>query len=393
MHNYLFVLMQVITILLAIFSFPLKSWAQASANNSAFQIGASSLFAATASTLKDESLSQLRGGGHDPNRNGFNIQNIELSLAGAVDPYFDAQTNLIFLINEAGETIVELEEAFLLSRALPLGLQLKAGQFFTEFGRQNSQHPHTWAFADQPVILTRLFGGDGLRGQGLRLSWLSPFPWYSEFLVSTQNANGETMRSFLFAEDEAVAGQTLGRRDVNSLDDFLYGVRWLNGFDLSSTLSANIGLSALFGPNAIDVATQTQIQGLDFYMKWQASRSQKGFPFIAWHSEWLQRDYQINASQSLVDQGFFTQVQWGFTPGWIAGLRYEQATANEAATHDSLRDQRSRISSNLTWFSSEFAKIRLQHNLDQAEHLNQQWQHSLSLQFEVNLGAHMAHTF
>ena len=37
----------------------------------------------------------------------------------------------------------------------PANLQLKGGQFFTEFGRQNPQHPHSWAFVDQPLVLNR----------------------------------------------------------------------------------------------------------------------------------------------------------------------------------------------------------------------------------------------
>ena len=41
-----------------------------------------------------------------------------------------------------GDTVVELEEAIMTTRSLPKGLQLKAGQFLTEFGRINPTHPH-----------------------------------------------------------------------------------------------------------------------------------------------------------------------------------------------------------------------------------------------------------
>lgn len=112
-------------------------------------------------------------------------QNVELSIGATVDPYFDGQTHLIFLIDADGETVVELEEAFFTTRSLPWGLQVKGGQFFTEFGRQNKQHPHTWAFVDQPVVLSRFFGGDGLRSQGVRTSWLIPTDWYSEFYLGS----------------------------------------------------------------------------------------------------------------------------------------------------------------------------------------------------------------
>ena len=113
--------------------------------------------------LKEEE-SGLQGGGHDPNKNGFTLQAAELVVAGAVDPYFDARATMVFLLDQEGETVVELEEAWAQTRNLPGGLQVRAGHYYTEFGRINPTHLHSWDFADQPFIITRMFGGDGQRG-------------------------------------------------------------------------------------------------------------------------------------------------------------------------------------------------------------------------------------
>ena len=95
------------------------------------------------STEEDESLQTLQGGGHDPRKRGFTVQNIELSLTGAVDPYLTGEAHLVFFLDPlSGETHVELEEAFLTTTSLPYGLQLEAGHFFTEFGRLNPRHSH-----------------------------------------------------------------------------------------------------------------------------------------------------------------------------------------------------------------------------------------------------------
>ncbi len=190
----------------------------ASKSSSPLQIGLSGLFSAGGSDVNNEALSNLQAGGHDPNKNGFTVQNIELSIGATVDAYFDAQTNIIFLINAEGETVVELEESFFTTRSLPWGLQIKGGQYFTEFGRQNKQHPHTWAFVDQPVVLSRFFGGDGLRSQGGRASWLIPTDWYSELYLGVQNAKGETATSFLNAPEEDIGGHTLIDRSTRRLD-------------------------------------------------------------------------------------------------------------------------------------------------------------------------------
>lgn len=361
------------------------------------QVGLSSQFSAGGSSVDNAALEGLQAGAHDPNRNGFTVQNVELTLGGTVDPYFDAQASLIFQIDAGGETKVELEEAFFTTRGLPAGLQVKGGQYFTEFGRHNPLHPHSWAFVDQPVILSRLFGGDGLRSQGARVSWLTPLPWYSELYFGAQNPNGETATSFLYGKDEEVAGYTLLDRKARNLDDLLYSARWLNGLDLSDTMSMNLGFSGLRGPNASGLNTGTTIHGADLYLKWQPAQSQRGFPFVSWHSEVLQRRYETPDAK-LKDWGGFTQALWGFTPGWVAGLRLEYAEASGGAdgydiSADALRDNRTRLSPNLTWYPTEYSKLRLQYNRDWTEHLAEKDAHALWLQFEYSLGAHAAHTF
>src|SRR4029079_19260555 len=116
-----------------------------------------------AGTSTDSHVHELQLGDHDPDQRGFSLRNAELSLDGAVDPYFKGFANVVFKLDHGNETEVELEEAYLMTTSLPWNLQVKAGQFFAEFGRQNSSHPHTWAFVAEPLIMGRVLGGDGRR--------------------------------------------------------------------------------------------------------------------------------------------------------------------------------------------------------------------------------------
>lgn len=393
-------LTRIICVFIVFNSYALNASQTSTTNNtiSNLNIGLTALFSAGGSTVDNATISDLQAGGHDPAKNGFSVQNIELTMSATVDNYFDAQSNFIFLINAAGETVVELEEVFLTTRQLSGGLQIKAGQYFTEFGRQNMLHPHNWSFADQPVILSRLFGGDGLRSQGLRLSWLMPTGWFSEFFIGAQNAKGETASSFLNAAGEDVAGYTLIDRTARDSGDLLYSARWLNSFDLSDSVSMNFGMSGLWGPNATDTDSNTKIIGSDLYIKWQAINSQRGFPFVAWHSEVIEREYEaLNqtdpAHQLLSDSGYFSQILWGFKPGWVAGLRIEEAHSEGDNSTDPLRDDRQRLSANISWYLSEYSKIRLQYNRDDAQHLVDETVDSIWLQLEFNMGSHAAHSF
>ncbi len=353
------------------------------------------LFAAGASTKRDQELQSLEGGGHDPRKRGFTVQNVELSFSGAVDPYLNAESHIVYFLDPlTGESNVELEEAFFTTQKLPYQLQLKGGQFFTEFGRINPQHPHQWDWQDQPIINTRLFGPDGMRGPGFRLSWLTPLPWYSELYFGMQNANGETMTSFLseaaaFAE-RPVGGRPFVDRDVRSLRDLAYLARWGNSWDLSDEVSAVLGFSGLYGPNATGPDGETWIYGADLKLKWRPVNNFRGWPFLLLQSEIMGRNYRADkffdpasgislSSATLKDWGFYTQLLWGFRNTWAAGIRYEYASGSGNSVNvdfgagtvaivsrnsDAFRGDRHRASPLLVWQPTEFSRLRLQYNYD-----------------------------
>jgi hypothetical protein len=89
------------------------------------------------STAPDPSQA-LELGDHDPINRGFSLRNAEIVLDGAVDPYFKGFANIVLKLDKNNQTDIELEETYLQSSSLPANLQLKAGQFFAAFGRQNA---------------------------------------------------------------------------------------------------------------------------------------------------------------------------------------------------------------------------------------------------------------
>ncbi len=329
-----------------------------------------------------------------------------MSLTGAVDPYFRAET---FIIGTPDG--VELEEAFLTSTALPWGLQLEAGTFFTEFGINNPQHPHQWDWVDQPVVNSRMFGGEGLRGPGFRLAWLTPLPWFSEIHFGAQDANeGELTASFI--SDEPVGGRPQVKQNVDDLGDLLYLTRWVNSWDLDSNLTTRIGFSGLFGPNGTGNDARTYVYGADMLWHWQRSNRFR----ITWQTEVMKRDFEAarfvegtavdndgdeqgDLSRTILrDWGFYTQVLWRIRRPWALGVRYEYASGSgpslpDGRSEDSLRDDRHRLSPLVAWQPTEFTRFRLQYNYDDARFLDDNHAHSLWFSMEVQYGAHMAHSF
>ncbi|HET9767109.1 MAG TPA: hypothetical protein VFS60_09685 [Thermoanaerobaculia bacterium] len=355
------------------------------------------LIAAGASTARD--VGSLEPGGHDPAQRGFTVQNVETVFEGAVDPYFRGQANLVLQITPDGETNVELEEAYATSTSLPAGLQLKAGQFFSEFGRLNPSHPHSWDFVDQPLVNGRFFGPDGLRSTGARVSWLVPTSFYSEAFLTLQNSQGETASSFRSAPGETLFGRDIERREVSGLADLLVVPRYALSFDLSDTKTVVLGASAALGPNGTGEDARTRIYGLDGFWKWKPTNAFNGFPFVKVQGEVMRRDASVAAvaepllpAESFSDWGSYLQVSWGYRPGHVVGLRLDRVAGDQGDPVDPNLAPRWRLSPALTWFPTEFSKLRLQYNFDRSD-LFPQDEHSLWLQLEFLLGAHAAHKF
>jgi hypothetical protein len=362
------------------------------------------LFALAYSSARD--LDHIEVGDHDPQQRGFNARNIELAFDGAVDPYFEGFANIVFKLDNDNETSVEVEEAFMQTTSLPFNLQLKGGQFFAAFGRLNPTHPHTWDFADTPLVNGLFLGPDGLRGVGAQASWTLPLPWYSQLIFASQNGRGSTGFSFRNPGDNGMFFDRITTdREARGLQDFVWIPRFENSFNLSETQTVLAGVSGAFGSNETGANSRTQIYGADLLYKWKSARAEGGFPFVKWQTEFMYRRFEAGhgaddsfpVAEKFHDWGLYSQVLWGFKKGWVVGIRGDYVhMQNSEFTDDLDRQSRSRISANLTWYPTEFSKLRLQYNHDFLEEnffLSERQVDSLFLQFEFILGSHGAHKF
>lgn len=351
---------------------------------------------------------QLELGDHDPQKRGFSLRNAEIALDGAVDPFFKGFANIVLKLDENDETEIELEESYLQTTSLPADLQVKAGQFFANFGRQNVQHPHQWAFVDQPLVLNRAFGPDGLRNIGTQGSWLMPTPFYSEIFLGVLDSQGGTAANFRNEGEENDAGvSTLhghptNIRELRGLGDLLYVPRYAASFDVTDTQTLLTGVSAALGPNSTGSGSDTQIYGADLYWKWKPENATAGFPFVAFQTEGLYSNFEAGedlesplpvSEEKLHDYGFYSQIVYGITSGWVAGLRADYVNGNNGQFDelDATRGERFRLSPVLTFYPSEFSKLRLQYNYDEGEFVPDA--SSLWMQLEFQLGSHAAHKF
>ena len=342
----------------------------------------------------DEELEWSQSGAHDPRRDGFDFQQLELSIAGAVDPYFRAEAHLLVTEDEG----LELEEAFAVTTGLPHGLEVEAGLMLTEFGRYNPQHTHEYAHIDQPLVIGTMLGSEGTRDIGARVGWLLPVDWFSELHLSVQNGDNETAVSFLgeghhHGEEEE---EEHGGRNIDAIDEVLWSARWVNGLALSEDAEIQIGISGAYGPNAED---HTVLGGADVVFKWFNPRASGGAGTLSWTTEFIWREAGADeAEEEASDWGLVSTAVYDLTPRWRAGLRLDYVDLEEHDEHDEhdeeeehLPAQGLRISPLLGYRPSEFTTFRLQYNYSDPDEGDEV--HSVWLGLEVLIGTHPAHSF
>lgn len=343
-----------------------------------------------------EELEWSQTGAHDPARDGFDFQALEISLVGAVDPYFQAEAHLLVTEDEG----LELEEAFAVTTSLPHGLEVEVGLMLTEFGRYNPIHTHEYTHIDQPLVIGEMFGSEGTRDIGARVGWLVPVDWFSELHVSLQNGDNETAVSFLGEGhehgEEEDEDEEHGSREIDSLSDMLWSVRWVNGLEISDDAEIQFGLSAAHGPNQLD--DDTVLGGADVVFKWFNPNAAGGAGTLSWTTEFILRDVGASdAEEEATDWGLVSDISYDLTSQWRVGLRVDYVELEEHHDEDEDDDEehtpaeRLRVSPLVAYRPSEFTKLRLQYNYSDPSEGDEV--HSVWLGLEVLIGSHPAHNF
>ena len=91
---------------------------------------------------------------HDPRRDGFDFQTLELSISGQVDPFFKAAAFMAVSEDEG----IELEEALSGNHWPAQWPRSRNRLMLTEFGRYNPVHSHYFAHIDKPLVIGTMFG-------------------------------------------------------------------------------------------------------------------------------------------------------------------------------------------------------------------------------------------
>ena len=373
------------------------------------------------SNKRNAVIEKLQGDGHSPDKRGAELQQIEFSIGGRVKGW-DAEAHIVYSEDE-----VEVEEAFITSNEMPYGLELKIGYYFTEFGLMNKEHLHNWIWVDQPIVVSRMFGGEGMRGAGVRLKWNLPTNWKSAVLIGAQDSSGDLMVNFHGTGhdhgeeeeghddeheefEEGIANRPLVDTETRTLEDIAWSFRWENQFKIAADTRMSFGLSAAYGSNATGDNGYTFLYGAD--LKFQGKM--KGHrPDWVWQTEYIRRKYHASAfdfeddddpsenfslgSANVHDWGAYTMFVKNLAPKWSAGLRadYVSGSGNSfegeevvQRNDDENRSDRWRLSPLLIYHPNDYFSVKFQYSYDDAKFEGGSKAHLFWLGFEILLGGH-----
>ena len=286
----------------------------------------------------------------------FEIAGLEEALAGAHPDFVDA--------GEGGHGDgLDLEEGYLYWVGLPAGLGLKAGHFRQEIGRYNRWHTHALLEVERPLAAMHFLGEGGLIQTGVGLT--SPS-------VTTGAGTHELTL-------EATRG------DNGVLLDGGNDLAWLghlNSFwDLGPDTYLELGATTVYGTNdeaAEGTELETRLLGLDAALRWKPTGRGR-YRDVRLAAEWYlaEKDY---GGVRLSGHGGYLQASYRLDRRWVAGARADWLDGFGDAP------RRVQLAPHLTWWQSEWVRLRLQYNY--LDTLGGDADHTLLLQTVWSVGPH-----
>jgi hypothetical protein len=328
--------------------------------------------------------------GDDKRFNRFNLREFEIDFRAAVTPWVDGALILAageHVEQEGGEseihTHLHVEEGYLNFHTLPYDLALKAGKFRAAFGRNNLLHTHDLPQVTRPLAVEAFLGPEGLMTIGGSLSWIVPNPWerYVELTTEVVNSDG--------GEESPILG------GPNAKNPAL--ISHLKLFeDVGDWSSLEVGGSVLFGHTSDDDESRAYLLGLDATYLWR-DPSKPDFRSLLLQGElfWASNDGELEGD--VVERndslGFYAFGQYQFAENWYAGLRYDYTEFPDLEHHDS-DDSEWALSSSVSWYLSEFLRLRLEYQHRSFERFGDHGdQDNLMLQLTFAIGAHPPHPY
>lgn len=302
----------------------------------------------------------------------------EFSFQAALDPYTRTK---IFVSHEQdfeiagfpeeaeegeedGHGEVEIEEGYMYWVGLPASLGLKLGRFRQEIGLYNRWHTHALLEVERPLVAQIFLGEDGLiqTGGSITLPTVGFGPAIQTLTLELTRANNEALFD---------GGNEIGY--LANLQSFL---------DLGASSYLQFGVTGVYGENDGD-ALISRLLGVDVSYRWRPP-GRGLYRDLSLKAEWYFAGKDIGPTRLRGDGGY-AQVNYRLNRRWILGARADYLDPFEGAP------QILQLVPSITWWQSEWVRIRLQYNLLKPD--GGDGNHTILLQTVWAVGPHRHETY
>ena len=257
----------------------------------------------------------------------------------------------------------EIEEGYMYWVGLPGGFGAKVGKFRQEIGLYNRWHTHALLDVERPLASTTFLGEDGLIQTGAAIT-LPTFTF------------GPATQAVVF---EVTSGSNGALFDGGN--DLSYLGRLQNFWDLSPSAFLQLGATGVIGHND-ETGLDSKLLGFDLHFRWRPGGAQP-FRDLQIKSEWMFAD-RDEGPQNFTGHGGYVQANYRFNQRWIVGSRFDHLDpfVGPAVVQ---------FVPSITWWQSEWVRIRLQLNALTPE--GSSTNYTALLQFVWAAGPHKHETY
>ncbi len=281
----------------------------------------------------------------------ISVREIEILFGANVDPYSRFDSTIAFSDFEEAE----LEEMYLTRYELPWNVTGRVGKFRPKIGKTNAPHRDSLETVDEPLVIQRYFGLEGLSKSGADLTkiLLFPTPMTHELnLGILEGGNGEDGTAF---------GESRRRPT-------LFG-HLKNYLNISDMTGLELGGTYLAGSKDADSNFEVQIYGLDTTLIHRLDPNRylklQGELFYMNREESELRTEDEDTGEILFHDldgtlyGGFGLLHFRFHPQWSTGFRFDTV---ELVDNPLENPDKADVgyTGYLTFYQTEFSRWRVQ---------------------------------
>lgn len=285
---------------------------------------------------------QLSESGADAEGNDkLSVRELELIVGHPIDPYSRLDTTITF--SDFENPVVE--EAYLTHWGLPAEVKARLGRIRPKIGKATAIHRDQLETADEPLVVQKYLGNEGLFRTGLELSGFLPLPWTSV----THELTAGVMEGGI-GEGGTLFGATRRRPS--------FYAHLKNFWDITDASNLELGATYLVGSSDADASFEVNALGVDATVVHFVTPTNK----LKWQNElYVQDREETDAGVQNNPWGFYSLLDYRLSPRVGIGGRVDYVEPVGLDPAVVARDADTAWSGYLTFYQSEFARWRLQY--------------------------------